>query len=151
MGLRKWFGFKGKGNRREEEDNPVSTSNAALKLHKSGRFKEAYLLYVKALKGFETNLKNNPEKTQFQSDVAMTQNNLGTLLWNMGRLEEAREWYEQALDMCEQLLRSDSKKTQFQSYVAGMQNNFGVLLSNRDGWKKHVSGTSKHWICVNGC
>ena len=75
-------------------------------------------------------LRSDQKNTQFQSDVAMTQNNFGVLLSNMGRLEEAHERYEQALDMREQLLNSDTENTQFQSYVATTQNNLGILLSN---------------------
>jgi tetratricopeptide (TPR) repeat protein len=95
MVLRKWFG-KGK---EEAADNPESTFYAAFNLHKSGRFRDAYLLYEKVLKGFETILENYPENTQFQSYVAGTQNNLGNLLRDMGRLEEAKERYERALEL----------------------------------------------------
>ena len=104
MVLRNWFELKGKGNW-EEGDNQVNIFNAALNLHNSGRFKDAYPLYVKALKGFETILDKYPENTQFQSDVAMTQNNLGALLRNMGRQEEAREMYERALEIVKEQKR----------------------------------------------
>ena len=119
---------KEKGNREEEEDNPANIFNAALNLHESGRFKEAYPLYVKALTGFEIILEKYPENTQFQSYVAMTLNNLGNLLIDMGRLEEARERYEKALEMRERLLNSDPENTQFQFYVATTLNNLGSLL-----------------------
>ena len=129
MGIKKRFGLKGKGNL-EEGDNPMNIFNVALNLHSSGRFKDAYPLYIKALKGFEARLKNNPENTQFQSNVTMTWNNLGNLLSNMGRLEEAREMYKRALEMYERLLESDGENTQFQSYVATTRNNLGILLSD---------------------
>ena len=43
--------------------------------------------------------KHDPENVAYQSDVAMTLNNLGTLLSNMGRIEEAKQRYEKALEM----------------------------------------------------
>jgi len=117
--------IKGKGDQKD----PASIFNAALNLHESGRFQDAYPLYVKALKGFETFLKSDTANSLFQSDVAMTQNNLGILLRDMGRLEEAKTRYEHALEFYEKLLKSDTANTQFQSDVAMTQNNLGILLS----------------------
>jgi tetratricopeptide (TPR) repeat protein len=129
MSIKKWFGAKGKRKAEVvEEDSPASIFNAALSLHKSGRFLDAYPLYMKALKGFELSLEKDSDNTQFQSDVATTRNNLGNLLRDMGRLEEARDMYSAALAMYEQLLKSDLDNSQFQSYVAGTRNNLGALL-----------------------
>ena len=119
----------GKG-KEEAEDNPMSTLYAALKLYHSERYKEAYPLFKKAHKGFETVLENYPENTQLQSDVAMTQNDLGNLCRYCGAAEEAKERYERALGMREELLTRDRENTQFQSYVAMTQNDLGNLLSD---------------------
>jgi tetratricopeptide (TPR) repeat protein len=129
MTIKKWFGAKGKRKAEKEgEDKPASIFNAALSLHESGRFLDAYPIYMKALKGFELRLEKYPDNTQFQSYVATTRNNLGTLLSDMGRLEEARDMHSAALAMREQLLKSDPDNTQFQSYVAMTRNNLGALL-----------------------
>jgi tetratricopeptide (TPR) repeat protein len=95
MSIRNRMDVKGKGNQKD----PASIFDAALNLHESGRFQDAYPLYVKALKGFETFLKSDTANSQFQSYVAMTQNNLGNLLSVMGRREEAKVRYEQALEL----------------------------------------------------
>ena len=125
----KRFGAKGKRKAEiEEEDKPASIFNAAWSLHESGRFLDAYPLYMKALKGFENSLEKDPENTQFQSYVAGTRNNLGTLLLDMGRQEEARDMFAAALATYEQLLNSDPDNTQFQSDVAITRNNLGILL-----------------------
>lgn len=129
MSIRKWFGFKGKG-KPKEEDNPERIFYAALNFHESRRFQDAYPLYLKALEGFETFLKTDPANSLFQSYVAMTQNNLGALLHDMGRLKEAKSRFERALELREKLLKSDPANTQFQSYVAMTQNNLGNLLSD---------------------
>ncbi len=44
-------------------------------------------------------LENDPENVAYQSDVAMTLNNLGNLLSDMGRIEEAKGRYEKALEI----------------------------------------------------
>jgi tetratricopeptide (TPR) repeat protein len=124
MSTRNWLGIKGKGN----QEDPARIFDAALNLHESGRFQDAYPLYVKALEGFETFLKRDTANIQFQSDVATTQNNLGTLLRDMGRLEEAKMRFERALELHEKLLKSDTANTLFQSHVATTQNNLGLLL-----------------------
>ena len=128
MSVRKWFDIKGEREEKKEEEYPAIIFNAALNLHKSGRFQDAYPLYVKALECYETFLKTDTANTQFQSDVAGTQNNLGNLLGNMGRLEEAKTWYEQALETRDKLLKTDPANTDYQSYVAATQNNLGELL-----------------------
>jgi tetratricopeptide (TPR) repeat protein len=45
---------------------------------------------------YEKLLDNDPENVAYQSDVAMTLNNLGNLLSDMGRIEEAKQRYEKA-------------------------------------------------------
>jgi tetratricopeptide (TPR) repeat protein len=128
MSVRKWFDIKEEREEKKEEEDPASIFNAALNLHESGRFQDAYPLYLKALEGFETFLKTGPANILFQSDVAKTQNNLGNLLRDMGRLEEAETRFELALELHEKLLNSDTANTLFQSDVAGTQNNLGNLL-----------------------
>jgi tetratricopeptide (TPR) repeat protein len=151
MSIKKWFGFRKKGRRNEAEDaataaddaddegNLSSILTAALELHESGRFNEAYPQYEKALKRFKKLLEADPESTQYQSDVATTQNNLGTLLGDMGRQEEAKERFERALELYEKLLKSNPKNTEFQSAVAGIQNNLGELLRRR-GRREEAKG-----------
>ena len=78
----------------------------------------------------EALLNTDPENAQYQSDVAMTQNNLGALFAVMGRVEDAKARYEQALEIYEALLDSDLENAQYQSDVAGTQNNLGTLLSD---------------------
>ncbi|HUV03034.1 MAG TPA: tetratricopeptide repeat protein [Desulfobacteria bacterium] len=106
MSIKKWFGVRKKGRQNEAEDaaavdeaNPLRILNAALQLHESGRFYEAYPLCEKALKRFERLLEADPENIQFQSYVAMTQNSLGILLSVMGRQDEAKERFESALKL----------------------------------------------------
>lgn len=82
-----------------DDDNPKNIFNAAVRLHKTGRFNAAYSMYEKALKCFERLLEADPENTQFLFDVAKIQSNLGILLWYMRRLEEAKKRYERALEL----------------------------------------------------
>ncbi len=79
---------------------------------------------------YESLLETDTKSSVYQSDVAMTLNNLGNLLSNMGRTEEAKEKYEHALKMYESLLETDMKSSIYQSDVAMTLNNLGNLLSN---------------------
>jgi Tfp pilus assembly protein PilF len=48
-------------------------------------------------------LKTDTSSSVYQSQVAMTLNNLGALLGDMGRPEDAKNRYERALEMYETL------------------------------------------------
>jgi tetratricopeptide (TPR) repeat protein len=48
-------------------------------------------------------LKTDPENVSYQSDVAMTLNNLGNLIFENGQKEEAKENLEKAFEILESL------------------------------------------------
>ena len=98
--------------------------------YKTGRFLQAKNCYELQLSIFQTFLQNDPENVAYQSDVAMTLNNLGALLSNMGRIEDAKDRYEKSLDIYEKLLQNDPENVAYQSYVGTTLNNLGILLSN---------------------
>jgi tetratricopeptide (TPR) repeat protein len=62
-----------------------------------GRFLQAKNCYESHLLISQKLLATDPENVSYQSDVAMTLNNLGNLLSDMGRIEEAKQRYEKAL------------------------------------------------------
>jgi tetratricopeptide (TPR) repeat protein len=64
-----------------------------------GRLEESRDIHAAALASYEQLLNSDPDNTQFQSDAAMTLNNLGILIRDMGRLEEARDMYVRALEL----------------------------------------------------
>ena len=64
-----------------------------------GGIEDAKERYEKALDIYEKLLNNDHENVSYQSNVAMTLNNLGNLLKNMGRIEEAKQRYEKALEI----------------------------------------------------
>ena len=68
-------------------NNVVSSWNPFLK---HGTFPSSKKFLRTALLISQKLLKNDPENVAYQSDVAMTLNNLGILLSNMGRIEEAK-------------------------------------------------------------
>ncbi|RZB33229.1 MAG: hypothetical protein AEth_00022 [Candidatus Argoarchaeum ethanivorans] len=82
------------------------------------RFDNARKRYERSLKMYEVLLKSCPENTTYQSDVAMTLNNLGNLLNGLGRVEDAKDRYERSLKMYEVLLDSDPENITFQSRAA---------------------------------
>jgi tetratricopeptide (TPR) repeat protein len=59
-----------------------------------GLFLQAKNCYELHISTFQNLLKTDPKNVAYQSDVAMTLNNLGNLLRNMGRIEEAKQRYE---------------------------------------------------------
>ncbi|AKB31912.1 hypothetical protein MSSIH_1222 [Methanosarcina siciliae HI350] len=99
-------------------------------LYNTGRFPQAQNFYELSVLISQKLLETNAENVVYQSNVAITLNNLGTLLKNMGRLEEAKEKYEKALQMRQKLLETNPKKTEYQSNVAMTLNNLGTLLKN---------------------
>jgi tetratricopeptide (TPR) repeat protein len=62
-----------------------------------GRFFQAKNCYERHLTISQNLLQNDPENLGYQSDVAMTLNNLGNLLSDMGRFEDAKDRYEKTL------------------------------------------------------
>ena len=68
-------------------------------LYDMGRFPQAQNFYELSLIISQKLLETDPENVSYQSDVAMTLNNLGILLKNMGRIEEAKQRYENALEI----------------------------------------------------
>ena len=99
-------------------------------LYNTGRFPQAQNFYERSLLISQKLLENDPENVTYQSDVAMTLNNLGILLKNMGRIEEAKNRYEKALEMYEKLLKNDPENVTYQSDVGMTLNNLGTLLSD---------------------
>jgi len=95
-----------------------------------GRIEESKQRYENALEMRQTLLANDPDNVSYQSDVAMTLNNLGTLLSEMGRIEESKQRYENALEMRQTLLGTDPDNVSYQSYVGTTLNNLGALLSD---------------------
>ncbi|MDD4498033.1 MAG: tetratricopeptide repeat protein [Methanosarcinaceae archaeon] len=106
----------------------VLNSLGVLFIRDMGCPEEANIRFEKALEIYESLLKNDPENVGYQSDVAMTLNNLGTLLSDIGRLEDAKGRYEKALEIYESLLKNDPENVGYQSYVGTTLNNLGNLL-----------------------
>ncbi|AKB50452.1 hypothetical protein MSBRW_1199 [Methanosarcina barkeri str. Wiesmoor] len=99
-------------------------------LYNTGRFLQAKNCYELHLQISQYLLATDPENVSYQSDVAMTLNNLGALLKNMGRIEEAKQRYENSLEIYENLLATDPENVSYQSYVGTTLNNLGALLSD---------------------
>jgi tetratricopeptide (TPR) repeat protein len=78
----------------------------------------------------ESLLSGEPGNVVYQSDVAMTLNNLGNVLSDMGELEYARNSFERALKLYESLLSGKPANVVYQSQVAMTLNNHGTLLSD---------------------
>ncbi|MHB8100775.1 MAG: tetratricopeptide repeat protein [Methanosarcina sp.] len=95
-----------------------------------GRFPQAKKCCELQILIFQKLLEKDPKNTEYQSEVAMTLNNLSILLSNMGRIEEAKERYEKALEMKQKLLNNDPENVVYQSSVAMTLNNLGNLLSD---------------------
>jgi len=94
------------------------------------RLGDAKFRFEQALKMYEALLNADSGNAQYQSGMAMTQNNFGNLLRDMGRFEDAKFRFGQALKMYEALLNADPENAQYQSDVAMIQNNLGNLLSD---------------------
>jgi tetratricopeptide (TPR) repeat protein/predicted amidohydrolase len=95
-----------------------------------GRFLQAKNCYELHLLISQNLFATDPDNASYQSDVAMTLNNLGALLSDMGRIEEAKQRYENALEMRQTLLATDPDNVSYQSYVGTTLNNLGALLSD---------------------
>ena len=105
----------------------VSLGNAYSAL---GKREEALTNYQTALKLRKNLLDSDPSNIIYQSDVAMTSNNIGALLDDMGKREQALTNYQIALKLRKNLLDSDPSNIIYQSDVAGTSNNIGLLLAN---------------------
>ena len=66
-------------------------------LQSTGRFPQAQNFYELSFLISHKLLETDPENVAYQSDVAMTLNNLGALLSDMGRIDDAKERYEETL------------------------------------------------------
>ena len=72
-------------------------------LGRTGRLQEAQTAYERAIKIEEDLVKANPAVSEFQSDLALTQLNLGRHLEARGRPDAAMRAYEQSRDAWERL------------------------------------------------
>jgi serine/threonine-protein kinase len=94
-----------------------------------GDRQDALRAWEESLVIYERLARENPNVTDFQSDLAKSHNNIGLLQSATGRPDQALESYDRALLIWERLARENPNVTEFQSDLAKSHNNIGVLQS----------------------
>ena len=118
-----------------EPDNPEYLRNIAASfnnlsaLHVNDAPDRAAELCLEALRHQTRAAESRPGELKYQSDVALTYNNLGAVQSRMKRFQEAAASYGQAIEIQRELVRADPANKSYRCDLAVSFNNLGLTQS----------------------